>query len=121
MRWLAILLTNLVVVKSQDFAALLGPLLGGGGGGGGIGNILAGLGGGGGGKGPDIGSLFQLGAGLLGNGGGGGGGGFPLPIPGPKKAPGGGGGGRGAVGGGPTNVLIPDYSDYQDGQTVRAT
>ncbi|WKY04855.1 hypothetical protein Q1695_005675 [Nippostrongylus brasiliensis] len=118
MRWLAILLTNLVVVKSQDFTALLGPLLGGGGGGGGIGNILAGLGGGGGGKGPDIGSLFQLGAGLLGNGGGGGGGGFPLPIPGPKKAPGRGGGGRGAIGGGPTNVLIPDYSDYQDGQTA---
>lgn len=108
MRSITALLFTFTTIAAQDFAALLGPLLGGGGGagGGGIGSILSSLGGGGGGKGPDIASLFQLGAGLLGKGGGG----LPaLPIPGvpPGPAP------KSAVAGGPSNIVVPDYSDYE--------
>ncbi|KAK6037530.1 hypothetical protein COOONC_24965, partial [Cooperia oncophora] len=97
----------LIYFQAQDFAALLGPLLGGGGGGGGgIGSILSGLGGGGGGgKGPDIGSLLQLGAGLLNRNGGGGGSPFPMPAPAPAPGP-------GPSIGGPSNIAVPDYTDY---------
>ncbi|KAK6022438.1 hypothetical protein OSTOST_11864 [Ostertagia ostertagi] len=112
MRWIAVILAGLVAVKAQDFASLLGPLLGGGGGGGGgIGNILSGFGGGG--KGPDIGSLLQLGAGLLNRNGGG----APvLPMPAPAPAP---GPAPGPVVGGPSNIAVPDYSDY-DAENVSA-
>ncbi|KAK6725685.1 hypothetical protein RB195_004166 [Necator americanus] len=111
MHWIVTILASVAIVKGQDFASLLGPLLGGGGGGGGnpLGGILAGLGGGGGGKGPDIGSLFSLGAGLLGKGGGGAPM-IPIPAPAARPAPAGRGGGIQ----GPTNIAVPDYSDYED-------
>ncbi|VDO74543.1 unnamed protein product [Haemonchus placei] len=117
MRWIAILFTGIVLAKAQDFASLLGPLLGGAGGGGGgpgggIGSILAGLGGGGGGKGPDLSSLFQLGAGLLNRNGGGA---NPAPVPAPVPAP---GPAPAPVIGGPTNIAVPDYSDYNDENIV---
>ncbi|VDM72960.1 unnamed protein product [Strongylus vulgaris] len=98
--------------QGQDFASLIGGLLGGAGGGGGgggnpLGGLFAGLGkGGAGGKAPDIASLFS---GFLGKGGG-----TPplFPMPGgpppaPAPAP-----GRGIQG--PTNIAIPDYSDYDE-------
>ncbi|CAJ0595269.1 unnamed protein product [Cylicocyclus nassatus] len=120
MHCVTILLASVIAVKSQDFASLLGGFLGGGGAGGGgggspLGGILASLGGGGaGGKGgPDIASLLNLGGGLLGKGGGG----SPFALPGapnPAPAPRGGGGIKG-----PTNVAVPDYSEYEE-ETVQA-
>ncbi|VDO86773.1 unnamed protein product [Heligmosomoides polygyrus] len=100
MQLLAVLVFCIVLVKGQDFGALLAPLLAGGANGGGLQKIFEGLGGGSGQH--DFGSLFK---GLLGNHG------TPpapvvAPAPGPDPAP--------VAIGGPTNTAVPDESDYKE-------